>query len=267
MIVKQVAAGAKTAGLLAYLYGPGIGEARGGTVHVNPRTVGSWDGQPGLHRPTHRSGGRVSIGPIARTLDVPVALTERSPMNHVGHIVVANHPEDPVLSDQQWQRIATDVMRRAGLARGPGDPDGVRWVAVRHDDTSIHIAYTKVRESGRPQGYVNYTRAWEQLRHDWETRLGLTPTGRADGGSRRPYGRAEFARAKAQRAAGNHDARPDSARLRRECRLAAMTSNDHVEFVQRLTDRSVTVQRSERGLRVGTAKGPLRDLAQLDPSR
>lgn len=222
MIVKQVAPGAKTAGLLAYLYGPGVGEARGGTVHVNPRTVASWDGQPSIHSPKHLDSGRRSISDLARRLDAPVALVTKAPAKHVGHIVVANHPDDPVLTDAQRQRIAADVMRRAGLSKGPLDPDAVRWIAVRHDDTSIHIAYTKVRESGRPAGYTNYTRAWESMRHEWEDRLGLAPTGKADGTARRSYGQAESARAKAQQHAGNTDARPDTAELRHLCRVIAM---------------------------------------------
>lgn len=242
MIVKQVAAGAKTAGLLAYLYGPGVGEARGGTVHVNPRTVASWDGQPAVHSPTQLANGRRSVAGLARSLDAPVALVTKAPAKHVGHVVVANHPDDPVLTDAQWRQIAADVMRRAGLSKGPQDPDAVRWIAVRHDDTSIHIAYTKVRESGRPAGYVNYTRAWETMRHEWEERLGLTPTGKADGTARRPYGQAESARTKVAQQAGDTGARPDTAELRQLCRVIALEVPDVDTYFARLRTAGVTIR-------------------------
>lgn len=246
MIVKRVAAGAKTAGLLAYLYGPGVGEACGGTVHVNPRTVASWDGQPSVHSPKQLASGRRSVGGLARSLDAPVALVTKAPAKHVGHIVVANHPDDPLLTDGQWRQIAADVMRCAGLSKGSQDPDAVRWIAVRHDDTSIHIAYTNVRESGRPAGYVNYTRAWEAMRHEWEERLGLVPTGKADGTARRPYGQAESARTKAAQQAGDSEARPDTAQLRQLCRVIALEVRDLETYFDGLRSAGVTVV-EERG--------------------
>jgi hypothetical protein len=72
----------------------------------------------------------------------------RPPEKTVWHCSVRNHETDRVLSDQQWRHIAGEIMAAVGLAPH-GDPDAVRWVAVRHDDYGIHIVATLVRQDGQ----------------------------------------------------------------------------------------------------------------------
>ncbi|SFW13173.1 hypothetical protein [Amycolatopsis australiensis] len=251
MIVKEAPRGSHTAGLLAYLYGPGKGPERGGTVHVDPRTIASWDGLPELHVPQQRVGGGQSIRAIARTLDVPARLAGLSKTGRTGHIIVANSHDDPVLTDEQWGEIAETTMRRAGLWKGPDDEAGVRWIAVRHDDNSIHISFSRVREDGSDVGYINYTRAWESMRHEYESRFSLTPTGHADGTSRRPYHQAEASRAKVERhrTDGDPHALPDTAQLRHWCTVVALEAGSEDVFADRLRAAGITVteQRDQAG--------------------
>ncbi|MDS0140627.1 MULTISPECIES: relaxase/mobilization nuclease domain-containing protein [unclassified Amycolatopsis] len=229
--------------MLSYLYGPGKGPERGGTVHINPRTIASWDGVPDVHVPAQRAGGGQSIRAMARTIDLPARLAGRSSTNRTGHIVVANHSDDPVLSDEQWREIAETTMRRAGLWNGPDDAAAVRWIATRHDDNSIHITYSRVRENGSDAGYINYTRAWEAMRHEYEARFELVPTGRADGTSRRPYHQAEASRAKAEqnKLGGDPQALPDTAQLRHWCTVIALEASSEEVFVNRLRAAGITV--------------------------
>lgn len=243
MIVKNAPKGNNTTGLLAYLYGPGKGVERGGTEHVDPRTIASWDGLPELHMPVPRSSGGQSVRDMARTVDLPARLAGLSKSGRTGHIVVANRHDDPVLTDEQWRQVAEATMRRAGLWNGPDDAAAVRWIATRHDDNSIHITYCRVREDGRPVGFINYTTAWEAMRHDFERRWQLTPTGTADGTSRRPYGQAEASRAKAERHRpdGDRDAMPDTAQLRHWCTVVALEAESEDAFVSRLRAAGVTV--------------------------
>ncbi|MBE1580500.1 relaxase/mobilization nuclease domain-containing protein [Amycolatopsis roodepoortensis] len=243
MIVHAAPSGSNTTGLLSYLYGPGVGPERGGTEHVDPRTIASWDGVPEIHTPVPRTDGGQSVRDMASTLDLPARLAGVSPTGQTGHIIVANHDDDPVLTDDQWREIAETTMRRSGLWNGPDDGAAVRWIATRHDDTGIHITYSRIRENGRDAGWINYTRAWEDMRHEYEARYGLTPTGSADGTARRPYHQAEASRAKAERHAvdGDRHALPDTARLRHWCTVIALEAGAEQGFVDRLRAAGITV--------------------------
>ncbi|MFK0250188.1 hypothetical protein ACIQUM_36265 [Amycolatopsis azurea] len=248
MIVHAAPSGSNTVGLLAYLYGPGIGPERGGTDHVDPRTVASWDGLPEIHAPVPRAEGGQSVRDMARALDLPARLAGVPPTGRTGHLIVANHVDDPVLTDAQWREIAETTMRRAGLWNGPDDGAAVRWIATRHDDNGLHITYSRIREDGSDAGWINYTRAWERMRHEYEARYGLTPTGSADGTARRPYHQAEASRAKAERNSpgGDRHALPDTARLRHWCTVialeaAALGFRAEQVFLDRLRAAGITV--------------------------
>ncbi|WP_369151516.1 relaxase/mobilization nuclease domain-containing protein [Streptomyces sp. R17] len=141
MIPRVHARGARTIGLLHYLYGPGTHEE-----HVDPHLVAAWDG---LAPDPGRDPG-ATYGDLQRLLDQPVmALPEsRRPAEHVWHLSVRAAPEDPILSDEQWGEIAPRMVAATGIAPD-GDDAACRWAAVRHADDHIHIIATIVREDGR----------------------------------------------------------------------------------------------------------------------
>jgi hypothetical protein len=66
----------------------------------------------------------------------------------VWHCSIHNHPDDPTLSDQQWEHVATEITAAVGLAP-PGDLSAVRWVGIRHADNHIHIIATLARQDRR----------------------------------------------------------------------------------------------------------------------
>lgn len=165
MIPKLAKGGGYTAGLLAYLYGPGQRDE-----HEDPRMVAAW--APWVGDPARSAG--VSVGDLALLLDAPVhALPGGVPPEHVYHVAVRLAPEDPVLTDELWADVARAMMSAAGIAPA-GDLWGCRWVAVRHAEDHIHIVATKGRQDGlKPvlrQDIVHMQQAARRFEVSWGLR-------------------------------------------------------------------------------------------------
>jgi hypothetical protein len=77
-----------------------------------------------------------------------------APEKYVWHCSIRAAPEDRILSAEEWADIARRVVAATGIAPD-GDPDGCRWVAVRHAPDHIHIAATKVRADLRTARHWN----------------------------------------------------------------------------------------------------------------
>jgi hypothetical protein len=54
-----------------------------------------------------------------------------------------------VLTDRQWEHIATEIMHAVGLAPH-GDIDAVRWIAIRHADNPVHTTDSTTSHPRRP---------------------------------------------------------------------------------------------------------------------
>jgi hypothetical protein len=120
--------GTQVAGLLAYLFGAGRKED-----HVRPRPrprlVAAWSGAgdlAGLEPATVFGNGkeRRNIGPLAAMLEDPVRAVRRPPRKVVWHCSRRLAPADRTLSDDEWRRIAEDVMSQSGLAPAGGGAVG-----------------------------------------------------------------------------------------------------------------------------------------------
>lgn len=70
------------------------------------------------------------------------------------HCSIRAAETDRHLSDDEWADIARRIVAATGIAPD-GDPDGCRWVAVRHAPDHIHIAATKVRADLRTARHWN----------------------------------------------------------------------------------------------------------------
>lgn len=128
-----------TAGLLAYLYGPG---ERG--EHVDPRLIAG-DGHGAPMELLAESG---SLSYLALALDAPVErLGGRAPERPVWVCSVRSDPRLPDLTDAQWATVSRRVVAAAGVAP-VGDPDACRWIAVRNQPRQVHVVATIVREDG-----------------------------------------------------------------------------------------------------------------------
>lgn len=153
-VIGKVLRGGQVGGLVRYLYGPGRANE-----HVEPRIVAGWRPPERLEPPTSDAGVR-DFRRLVGLLREPAEASGLGPADRpVYHLVAAAAKADPVrgvgagrpLSDGEWAEIAVDLMDRTGLTRR-GSVEGVRWIAVRHDQPGaehVHIVATLATESGR----------------------------------------------------------------------------------------------------------------------
>ncbi|MFJ8195198.1 relaxase/mobilization nuclease domain-containing protein [Streptomyces sp. NPDC096094] len=228
MIPKEAREGDDTAGLLFYLYGPGKRDE-----HVDPHLVAAWD----PYLPDPGRSNEMTISDLAMLLDAPVRTLRgrRSPL-HVFHVAVRNPPEDRRLTDEQWARVAREMMHAAGIAPH-ADAHGCRWVAVRHADDHIHIVATRAREDGRqPRTSWSKLRMQEVARR-FEVEWGLRRLTHADGTARRWSKTGET-----EKAVRRGLSEPVRETLQRTVREATAASASDADFFARLAAAGLRVQ-------------------------
>lgn len=149
-MIAKIGSGKSTAGLIRYLF-----DTKKAKDHTDPHLVASWDGfapDPGRADEFDATKKR-----LVADLDLRVKQARRlgrAPERHVWHCSVRAAPGDRHLTDAEWADIAHRIVAATGIAP-QGDPDGCRWVAVRHADDHIHIAATKVRGDLRTARHWN----------------------------------------------------------------------------------------------------------------
>jgi hypothetical protein len=138
-VIAHLQRASHTAGLLAYLYGPG---ERGD--QSNPRLVGGdCHGAP-IDLLSHAD----ALPYLAHALDAPVDRLGffRAPPWPVWVCSVRSDPRQRDLSDAQWADVARRV---AGVTvASDGDPDACRWIALRNQPRQVHVVATLAREDG-----------------------------------------------------------------------------------------------------------------------
>ncbi|MGW7019999.1 relaxase/mobilization nuclease domain-containing protein [Streptomyces decoyicus] len=231
-MVPKIRRGSRTHGLLVYLYGPGRRDE-----HVDPHLVGSWDGfAPDPGRDTSPDL-KATLARLTAALDLRVKQAGvRAPAKHVWHCSVRTDPGDRMLTDAEWNTVAQRLVAATGIAP-EGDPDGCRWVAVRHADDHIHILATMVRgDLRRPRMNYDFKKAQAECRRieqEWNLRR-LNP---GDGtGAQRPTSAERF---KAERTG-----RPEPSRetLREAVRQALAGAATEEEFFTRLREAGLRVK-------------------------
>ena len=226
-MVPDISRGSKTYGLLAYLYGPGKHDE-----HVDPHIVASWDG----FAPDPGRDPAATLKQLEAALDLRVnQLGDRRPKRHVWHCPVSADPGDRLLSDEEWAEVARRVVAAAGIAQ-PGDPDGCRWIAVRHDPEHIHIMATIVRGDLR-QARLNgdAQRAQDECRQI-EKDLSLKELNPGDGtAAKRPTS------AEGHKAERLGRGEPVRLQLRDAVRRAVAGAADEAEFLERLKTAGLLV--------------------------
>ncbi|MFI5748878.1 relaxase/mobilization nuclease domain-containing protein [Streptomyces sp. NPDC051644] len=227
MIAKIGKAGANTQGVLRYLYGPGRANE-----HTDPHVVASWDG----FAPDPGRDEAATLTQLATVLDLRVKQAgDRAPDKYVWHCSVRTAPEDPALTDEQWAASARRILNATGIAPS-GDPDGCRWVAVRHADDHIHIVATKVRgDLTPPRNWNDYLRADKECAAI-EKEYGLRQVVRGDRTAAKRPTRAE----QEKTARAGHTATP-RVTLRTTVRMAAAAATGTEEFFAVLSGAGVLV--------------------------
>ncbi len=220
--------------LLRYLFGPGRQEE-----HVDPHLVAAWNGAgdlAALEPPTRRDGTR-DIRRLTTLLRQPLHAAINAPKLTVWHCSIRNTVEDRILSDEEWAEIAAEVMDAVKLAPH-GDPNAVRWLAVRHNADHIHLVATLVRQDGKTAWGWNDRPNSRNKCYELEKRYGLRLTGPMDGTSHRRPSPAEVN--KARRLGQTTTARDE---VRRLVRAAVAGSSSEDDFFARLADAGLTVKR------------------------
>ncbi|MFD9206588.1 relaxase/mobilization nuclease domain-containing protein [Streptomyces sioyaensis] len=233
-MVPKIRRGSRTHGLLVYLYGPGKRDE-----HIDPHLVGSWDGfAPDPGRDTSPDPyPKATLARLTAALDLRVKQAgDCAPVKHVWHCSVRTDPGDRMLTDTEWNTVAQRLVAVTGIAP-EGDPDGCRWVAVRHADDHIHILATMVRgDLRRPRMNYDFKKAQAECRRI-EKEWGLRRLNPGDGtGSKSPTSAERF---KAERTG-----RPEPSRetLREAVRQALAGAATEEEFFTRLREAGLRVK-------------------------
>ncbi|WP_050987889.1 hypothetical protein [Streptomyces sp. W007] len=226
---KKGEQGADTAGLLAYLFGPGDRDE-----HTDPHIVAAWD--PDLPCPA-RTPDRMTLSALALLLDAPVdALRGPKPAEHVWHVSIRNAPTDRTLTDTEWATVAAEMVHAAGIAPH-ADEHGCRWVAVRHAPDHIHLVATLARRDGRAPRIRGDILRMHTAARGFETTWGLEPMSPLDETARRAPATGE--KEKAGRRGLTEPARET---LQRAVREAAALATDDTDFLTRLRDAGLRVR-------------------------
>ena len=249
MIPKVHRRGTSVSWLLRYLFNP-----RPGGEHHNPHIVAAWahatTGNLADLQPPRKPNGRYDLQLLTFQLECVVRAARilyHPPAKLVWHCSIHNHPDDPVLSDQQWEHIATEIMHAVGLAPHD-DIDAVRWIGIRHADNHIHIVATMIRQDGRTAwawgDYRNVQAACRELeKHHGLHQVGLAPT------ARRPKA-TEFHKANRQ----DHDEVPRD-QLREHVRVAAKAAGGLQDFAHRLHAAGLRIRLRTNGTGPDQATG------------
>jgi hypothetical protein len=231
-MIGKVLRGRSVAGLLYYLFGPGRREE-----HTDPHLVAGWR-QPAELEPPLRPDGRRDFRRLNGLLNQPqAALGPRGFAQPVWHCVVRAAPEDRMLSDAEWGRLARDILHRTGLSPRGQDDEAVRWVAVRHAPEHVHIVAVLARQDGtRPSCWNDYYRVREACQAA-EEGYGLRRTAPGDRTAGRRPTRAEHEKARRY-------GRPEAPRitLRRDVSTAAAGAGNEEEFFASLGEAGVQVR-------------------------
>ncbi len=223
-MIAKIGSGKDTAGLIRYLF-----DTKKAKDHTDPHLIASWDGfapDPGRADDFDATKKR-----LVADLDLRVKQARRLgrvPERHVWHCSVRAAPGDRHLTDAEWADIARRIVAATGIAP-QGDPDGCRWVAVRHADDHIHIAATKVRgDLSTARHWNDYLKADKELAAI-EKEYGLLQVVRGDRTATKRPTRAEME--KARRAGTTRTSRE---RLRTTVRQLVSIATSPEEFLHLL---------------------------------
>ncbi|WP_052692442.1 relaxase/mobilization nuclease domain-containing protein [Gordonia sihwensis] len=158
-MIAKITRGSDAAGLARYLHGPGRSNEH--TYRRDGRTF---------------SGGLVIGGTVpvvddrdgsgwARVFKLAHKMRPRVQRN-VWQCSLRADPSDRRLSDAQWCQVAEDLADRLGFAEHP-------YVVVRHADDHVHVAVSRVSDTGQVWKAAHDFRAVRPVMREAERRYGL----------------------------------------------------------------------------------------------
>lgn len=237
MIANIVKPGSNTRGVLIYLFDKGRANE-----HTDQHIVASWDSLVPDPGPVGSPGHKQQMDQLVKALDLRVRQAgDKAPEGHVWHCSVRAAPEDRVLTDAEWNAIARRMVHATGIAP-EGDPDGCRWIAVRHADDHIHIVATKMRGDLRPpRNWNDYHRAMTELAKI-EKELGLTQVARGPEAAAGTPAAKRPTRAEQEKAKRLGHTKTAREQLRHTVRTALSHAQGLDEFFNLLADAGIQVE-------------------------
>jgi relaxase-like protein len=234
--------GHRLRGLIEYLYGPGKYDE-----HTNPHLVAAWNEEW-----LSSSQNKAERGRLTRQMQLPRRLFGvQVPKGPVYHVVCSVGPEDGLLGDDAWRRVAERAAEKLELTPAEGRA-GCRWIAVHHGlsrtgNDHIHFVVEPVREDGTLVDLYNDWPRLGQMCTEMEHELGLRALDRGKKHGERGVKRAELGAAERR---GHPE--PDRTALARRVRAAAAGARGEAEFLTRLRrDRVLVRPRWAAGQRAG----------------
>ncbi|MFI2373210.1 relaxase/mobilization nuclease domain-containing protein [Streptomyces sp. NPDC018833] len=137
-MIAKITKGRRAAGAIRYDFGPGRHEE-----HENPRLVAG--NVPG------------TTDQLAHLIDTHTA--RRADLTRpIWRCALRTAPEDRILSDTDWGKIAERYVTRMGYGNCP-------WVAIRHGEEHIHLTVSRVEWTGwLVRDAFDYHRSWPVVR-------------------------------------------------------------------------------------------------------
>lgn len=161
----------------------------------------------------------------------------------VWHCSLSLRADEGQLSDEKWNEIATEFVRRMGFAGDDIGKANCRWVAVRHGlskngNDHVHVVVSLVREDGTKASVHRDFERTQKISAELEREFGLAVYDQPG----REYPE-RGVKPGAQHAAERRGAaEPDMLRLERAVRAAASAADDEGEFVRRLRRQGVLIR-------------------------
>lgn len=172
---------------------------------------------------------------------------------HVYQLVVSLSPDEGTYTDEQWSRVAHDVVAGMGFTDGPDDLHGNRWIAVRHGlsregNDHIHIAVNLVRQDGRvvdPHGdfiTAQMIRRELEQRYDFISPLKERGYDQGKNGQQLPAYTINEAATAAKNTRQGQPVVPERVLLQRAVRAAAESSSTEADFLNAVVHNDVEIE-------------------------
>lgn len=161
----------------------------------------------------------------------------------VWHCSLSLRADEGQLTDEKWNAIATEFVRRMGFAGDDIGKANCRWVAVRHGlskngNDHVHVVVSLVREDGTKASVHRDFERTQTVSAELEREFGLQVFDQPE----RAYPERGVRPGAAFAAERRGAAEPDMLRLERSVRAAASAAIDEGEFVRRLRRQGLLIR-------------------------
>lgn len=157
----------------------------------------------------------------------------------IHQISLSAAPDDPVMTDGQWEQISREYLRDMGLEHNP-------WVVVRHDPAHVHIVANRINGDGRVWSTSQDRYKSQKATRAIEERHGLRRVPSRSKGRPAPSQTPELTHP-AERALTSRGAVSWRGQIKAAVDQGMRIANSRQEFAAVLAKHGVSVDRSKTG--------------------